>query len=669
LNSFGKHFWWTSVIATSVTLGTLLGLHEWHSRRLIVEAESRANLQMVQTLGNIIWPKHSEFIQRAKTLPKDQLAAQPEQAKLLETVRSAVRESPVMKVKIFDPKTAITIFSTEAKQIGDNKHGSPGLIAALAGEKNAELTFREKFNALNGVVTNRDLFASYVPFYESGRRPDGSPDMIIEIYTDVTDLLISHKTSRAQIVLGLTAALSLMYLVIFFFGRRTTKTLKETERRRKRMDAKIRQQAYHDSLTGLPNRACFIERLRATNESDNLNVLFIQLDRFKLVTDRLGHNAGDAVLAIIGKRLKATLLPGDQLFRAGVDSFVLLQKDDELLHGHLLAQKVVREIAAAFNIEGAEVAVTASVGLARWPLDDATLEGAVRCADIAMDTARRAGSNQLAVFRTEMRDEIDAETKLLSDLKLAHTNSEFILNYQPRLCAKNRGIESVEALIRWNHPQHGLLYPDRFITALEESPLIAEVGRWVLETACKQAMLWRNEGIRNLHVSVNVAPKQFRQTNFVSTVVSVLKKTGFPASDLELELTEGQLIDDLEAAIDVLTQLKDLGVSIAIDDFGTGYSSLSYLHRLPIDCLKIDRSFVNDIGAESRHGNIAQTITILAHKLGLSVVAEGVETSAQAAALTQWGCEQLQGYLFSKPVPAEDISAMLAQPVLEAISA
>jgi diguanylate cyclase (GGDEF)-like protein len=661
MNSYGKHFWLTSIVAAVATIGTLSGFYEWHSKRLIIEAETRADLQLVQTLGNMLWPKHGAFIQLAKSLPKEQLSQRPEQTLLFDSVRTAVRDSPVLKVKIFAPKTGLTLFSTEAKQIGDLKHGSVGLMAAIRGEKNAELSHRKTFNGISGVVINRDLVASYIPFYENGRPRDGSPEMILEIYTDVTELIASNATSRSQIVLAVSGGLSLMYAVIFFFGRRTSLSLKEAERKRKRLDAKIRHQAYHDSLTGLANRACFVERLKAQHLATALNVLFIDLDQFKIVNDSLGHKAGDQVLAIIAKRLRSTLSKGDQIFRVGGDEFVLLQNNPDPMQGHLLAQSIVREVAPSLEIDGTKVTLTASVGIARWPLDDASLEGAVRCADIAMYAAKGSGSNQLALFREEMREEIEAQATLMTELKCALTNSEFILHYQPRLNSKTRRIESVEALIRWNHPELGLLFPEKFIAALEDSALIVDVGRWVLQAAAEQAMRWRSLGNGPIKVSVNVAPKQFRHANFVSSVIAVLKNSGLPASDLELEITEGQVIGNLDSAIEVLSQLKALGVSVAIDDFGTGYSSLSYLHRLPINCLKIDRSFVKDVAHNSSHGKIAQTITMLAHSLGLSVVAEGVETSYQADTLTHWGCEQLQGYLFSKPVAQELIPALVAQ--------
>jgi diguanylate cyclase (GGDEF)-like protein len=659
MNSYGKHFWLTSVLATVATIATLSVFYEWHSRRLIIEAERRSNLQFVQTLGNILWPKHGSFINVAKTLPKEQLTQRPEQTLVLESVRSALRDSPVLKVKIFAPTTGLTLFSTEARQIGDDKHGSAGLMAAINGEKNAELNHRETFNAISGVVKNRDLVASYIPFHENGKNGKGPPDMIIEIYTDVTELISSHATSRTQIILGVSGGLSLMYALIFFFGRRASQSLKEAERKRLRLDAKMRHQAYYDSLTGFANRACFVERLKAKQTESALNVLFIDLDRFKIVNDSLGHKAGDRALSIIAKRLCSTLSKGDQIFRVGGDEFVLLQNNNDPIRGHLLAQRILKAIAPALEVEGTKVTLTASVGVAQWPTDDALLEGAVRCADIAMYAAKRSGANQLAMFQQDMRNEMQAQVTLMADLKRALSESEFMLHYQPRLNSKTRRIESVEALLRWNHPTQGLLFPDKFIAALENSPLIIDVGHWVLQTACEQAMRWRAKGTERIKVSVNIAPKQFRHTNFVNTVISVIKSSKLPACDLELEITEGQLIDDLDGAVDTLSQLHALGVAVSIDDFGTGYSSLSYLHRLPIDCLKIDRSFVNDIAPDSSGGNIAKTITMLAHSMGLSVVGEGVETSFQAETLRSWGCEQLQGFLFSKPVPAEAIPVLI----------
>jgi diguanylate cyclase (GGDEF)-like protein len=661
LNSYGKHFWWSSALATLITIGTLLSLYEWHSRRLIMEAETRSDLQFVQTLGNLLWTKHSAFIEVAKNLSKDQLRARPEQAQLFDTVKSAVHDSHVLKVKIFAPGTAVTLFATEAAQIGDSKHGSSGLQAALRGEHNAELTHRDTFNAIFGVIKNRDVVASYIPFYQSGRPRAGQPDMIVEVYTDVTGLVDSHKASRTQIILVLGGALSLIYAVIFVFGRRATSALRIAETRRKRLDARIRHQAYHDGLTGLSNRACFVENVRAKQTSQAINILYVNLDRFKVINDGLGQKAGDQALAIVAERLSKAVKSKDQVFRVGGDEFVILQKNSDVIRGHLLAQNVIKCIAPAFEVDGTQVSLTVSVGVATWPEHDASLEGVARCADIALNAAKRAGSNQLAVYQPDMGEAIDAQATLMADMQRAYADSEFVLHYQPRMNGKIRHIESVEALIRWNHPQRGLLYPDAFIAALEDSPLIIEVGQWVLESACAQTVRWHREGMKDLNISVNVAPKQFRHAGFVSVVESALKSSGLPAKFLEIELTEGQLIGDLDAAIQVLEALKKIGVSVSIDDFGTGYSSLSYLHRLPINCVKIDRSFVSDIRDNPQQGKIAQTIAILAHNLGLSVVAEGVETSYQADALASWGCDQLQGYFFSKPVPASAISRLFAE--------
>jgi diguanylate cyclase (GGDEF)-like protein len=666
MNLYGRSFWWTSAIATLFTIFSLVALYEWHGRGLLVQNQSRSSLHIVQTLGNVVWPQHGEFITTAITLPNEQLSKRAEQLQLMKTILNSVRDLPVLKVKIFAPKTGITLFSTELKQIGSSKHESEGLISARSGVQHSTLEHKRTFAAIDRVVLNRDIVASYVPFYSQGSRVGmANPDMIMEVYLDVTDALSQHKANRAQLAFSVTAALSFMYVVIFVFGRKASKSLIQAEILRKKHEALTQHRAFHDYLTSLPNRASFNQRLRTASKQKPLQVVFLDLDGFKAINDTFGHKTGDRVLRVLAKRLSKLMKDKDQIFRLGGDEFLVLRESDQVIESHQLAKRIIDAVAKPMNIEGINITLTASIGIAQWPLDDSDIEAVVRCADVAMYEAKRAGANQVTVYRPAMRESIQAQANLMEDLKNAHVNREFVLHYQPRVAVKDRAIESVEALIRWQHPLRGFLTPNEFIEALEDSPLIIDVGRWVVEEACRQAVKWQTEGAGKLKISVNVAAKQFRSVDFVKSVESALSSSGLAPNCLELELTEGHLIGDLDAAIGTLNALKALGVSIAIDDFGTGYSSLSYLHRLPVDCLKIDRSFVMNISKESKTFHLAKTIVLLGKNLGLKVVAEGVETTYQADLLSHWGCDQLQGYLFSKPVAPHLIQNLIKSPIAD----
>jgi diguanylate cyclase (GGDEF)-like protein len=650
------------MVATA-TIASLLGLYEWQGQRLLVAAETRSDMKTVRALGNALWPVHGKFIQSVGKMTTEELRNDPNQAALLQSVKGAVRELQVLKVKLFSPLDGRVVFSTEFKQIGDVNAHSLALLEALKGKESSDLSHREKFNSIDGVIFNRDVVGTYVPYYAEGRSGiDTKPSMIVEIYSDVTDRLNEHKNSRLKVVAGVSGTLLLLYFGVYLYGRKAAKALTKADLQRQIDEQRIRHQAFHDALTGLPNRAGFEEFIRSHNRpkaSDGAGVLFVDLDRFKQVNDSLGHKAGDLVLQVISERIKATLAPADVLFRNGGDEFIVITRQSDGRNLGRLADLLVDAVKEPIPIDGTEVCLTVSVGMARWPADNPNLEEVVRFADMAMYTAKKAGENQVEFYRPEMKRELDERLLILTGLQKAFERSEFVLYYQPRLNASSRKVESVEALLRWQHPKMGLMQPGRFIAVLEDSPLIVDVGHWVIRNACEQAVRWHADGFSHLRVSVNVAARQFRQTNFVKSVRDTLKLTGLAAEFLELELTESQLMTDLNGVSKTLTELQQIGVLVSIDDFGTGYSSLSYLHTLPINCLKIDRSFVVSIADDARRSSIAKTISILGHNLGLTVVAEGVETQSQADILTGWGCEQLQGFLFSKPVPSEQIAALL----------
>jgi diguanylate cyclase (GGDEF)-like protein/PAS domain S-box-containing protein len=431
---------------------------------------------------------------------------------------------------------------------------------------------------------------------------------------------------------------------------------------RKRFETQLIEQAVVDPLTGLPNRRSFVERVaeaQAAPGAGDLAVLFLDLDRFKVVNDSLGHEAADRLLAEVGARLRETIRPTDLVARFGGDEFVALCRS---VRGEAqavaIAERLADAVSAPFSVDGNEVYVTASTGIA---LADERLspEDLLRAANTAMHRAKR-WSRPHQVFDEAMRDRSADRLSLESALHRALERDEFRLHYQPAVSLVDGGIVGVEALLRWEHPDRGLVLPAEFIPVAEESGLIVPIGRWVLEEACRQAERWRRFG-RETWLSLNLSAHQLTAPGLVEEVRAALEETSADPGRLHLEITESALMEDTESVDRVVRSLKDLGVRLSIDDFGTGYSSLAHLKRLAVDTLKIDRSFVDGLGREAEDTAIVMAVLGMARSLGLSVVAEGVETEEQLEALRDLGCTLAQGFYFARPEPPESVARLLSR--------
>lgn len=433
----------------------------------------------------------------------------------------------------------------------------------------------------------------------------------------------------------------------------------------KRVEERIRHLAHHDALTGLPNRMLLHDRIgqaiaQVQRSRRVAALLFIDLDRFKTVNDSLGHHVGDGLLRAVAERLVACMRSTDTVARIGGDEFVVVLTDlNQAEDAGPVAQKVLAALSQPLRIDGHELHVTPSIGICACPHDGEDVETLMRNADAAMYHAKGKGRNNYQFFSGEMTATAHQRLLLENDLRHALEHGEFILYYQPQLDLETGDIVGFEALIRWPHPQHGMIPPSQFIPVAEETGLITPIGEWVLRQACAQARAWQTAVHPRLEVSVNCSAQQFRQEGLVDTVARILHEVGLPAAGLELEITESVIIEHAEQVIMRFEALNRLGVQLSIDDFGTGYSSLSYLKRFPIDKLKIDQSFVRDINSDPDDAAIVSAIVAMAHSLGLQVVAEGVETPEQLAFLKSLGCNRAQGYYFSKPLPAEEFAQLL----------
>ena len=423
--------------------------------------------------------------------------------------------------------------------------------------------------------------------------------------------------------------------------------------------------AHHDSLTGLPNRVLFYERLQhelmqAERSNWTLAVMFIDLDNFKVINDTLGHAAGDSLLQQASARIIDCLRDNDTVGRLGGDEFGLfLPNLASPQDAALVAEKIMAALSAAFQINGAETYVTSSIGITIYPIDGNDADLLVCSADTAMYRAKQQGRNNYQYFTAHMNAQIRERARLENGLRTALERNELSLQYQPQIDIHDGHITGMEALMRWQHPELGAVSPAVFIPIAEETGLIVPFGEWALRTACAQNKAWQDAGLAPIVMAVNLSARQFKNKLLASTVRRVLRDTALSGEYLELELTEGIVMDNALSLIEIMTELKALGVRLSLDDFGTGYSNLAYLMRFPLDLIKIDKSFVNGIGQGGDEGVIAATVIMLGHSLKLKVIAEGVETEAQKKALQLLGCDLMQGYLFSRPLSAADATALL----------
>jgi diguanylate cyclase (GGDEF)-like protein len=499
------------------------------------------------------------------------------------------------------------------------------------------------FDGLEALLLAREI-APHVPFiFLSGTI--GEERAIAAIRMGATDYVLKSSMRR--------------------LGTAVKRALSETEERNA-YEKRIRYLANYDALSDLPNRSLLADRTaqaiaHARRTGRTCGLIVLNIDRFKLANEGFGQAAGDALLKLLAERLRSTVREGDTPARLGADSFAVLAADllrpDETM---ILVRKIQEAASLPFALDGRELHVSLSLGASTFPRDGEDFEGLLRNADAAMQRVKSAGGNGFQYYAAAMTRDATERVELENALRVAAERGELSLHYQPQVEIVSGRISGLEALMRWHHPERGSISPAQFIPIAEESDLIQSLGEWALSTACRQLSEWDANGHPAPRVAVNVSARQFRSPGFVDMVARALRERRINPSRLELELTESVLIDNREEAVAVLGQLKTLGVQIAVDDFGTGYSSLSYLSGLPIDCLKIDRSFVVRTTDGGRDAAIAQAIISLGHSLRLRVLAEGVETPEQLEFLRRHGCKEYQGYLFSRPCAVEAVTGLLA---------
>ncbi len=706
-----RYFSMTS-LASIVVVAVLLGMfyRETAVRALVAMGESN-NTALTRMLANSMWPRMLPYLATAKSLPAAQLKDHPQRAAFAAALVAHLQGLSVAKVKVYDLQGR-TVFSTEARQIGDDRSGNAGFQGARNGNIASELTHRDQFSAFDRVIENRDLLSTYIPVRAG---PDAAIEAVFEVYDDVTPFLARIERTQQLMIFGVAVILCLLYGVLFVIVRHADgvmrrqyrereaaeEALRESqatlERRvdertlalasanagleaeiveRRRADQRVVHMAHHDALTGLPNRTLLADRVgqaiaHGHRSGRKVALLFLDLDRFKIVNDSLGHATGDMLLQSVAARLSGCLRGEDTAARQGGDEFIVSLPDvADTAEAAAVATRILGELARPATICGQTLHAACSIGIAIFPDDGDTADTLIRNADTAMYHAKESGRANFQFFNPQMTERVSRRLSTETSLRRGLERGEFRLHYQPLIELASGRVAGAEALLRWPQPDQRLVSPAEFIPVAEDTGLIVPLGEWVLREACRQAQAWqaRQPGLR---IAVNLSARQFQQKNLVAMITQVLAETGLAPSLLELELTEGMLMHNVEEAVGTLAQLHEMGLRLAIDDFGTGYSSLSYLKRFPIHTLKIDRSFVRDINTDPDDAAIVTAIVAMARSLHLEVTAEGVETAQQAVFLRSLRCNLVQGFHFGRPTPADEFPLALArrpvrEPVVEA---
>jgi diguanylate cyclase (GGDEF)-like protein len=695
-----RYFSITSLVSI-VVAATVLGLgYRDLAVRSVVEMGESNNAALTRALANSLWPALWPYLKTAESLTTIQLHSHPGKAEFGEAVVSNLQGLSVAKVKVYDLRGR-TVFSTTAKQIGDDESSNPGFLAARGGDVASELNHRDQFNAFDRVIENREVLATYVPVRLTA---DGTVSAVFEVDDDVTASVARIERTQWQVVAVVLAVVGSLYAVLFVIvrhadglirrqyrerelgeealrlvqgnlERRVKARTKELARANAGLEAEIAERrladqrvvhmAHHDALTGLPNRTLLADRVgqaiaRAHRGGGKLAVLFLDLDRFKNVNDSFGHAVGDMLLTSVAARLTASRREEDTVARLGGDEFIISIPDvADAAEAESVAARILADLAKPFTINGHQLHADGSIGIALYPADGDSAETLMRNADTAMYHAKESGRGNYQFFSVQLTERVNHRLSTETNLRRALERGEFIVHYQPLVNLPTGRTDGAEALLRWPQQDQRLVSPVEFIPIAEETGLIVPLGEWVLLEACAQAQAWQAQH-PGLRIAINLSARQFRQRNLIGMIEQVLGESRLHPSLLELELTEGMLMHNVEEATHTLARLDEIGVRLAIDDFGTGYSSLSYLKRFPIHTLKIDRSFVRDISTDPDDAAIVTAIVAMARSLNLKVTAEGVETDEQAAFLRSLPCDQAQGFHFGRPMPSAEFVAHLA---------
>jgi diguanylate cyclase (GGDEF)-like protein len=690
--NLSRYFSTVSFILIVLAAGVLGPFYRQLSLQQITELAESRNVAMAQIFENSLRQPLEQLLVASLGRDGDYLRKSFEVAVLRENVIALMRNTSVVQVKIYN-RLGVMVFSLDPRQIGEERLRHPGFRTAMAGLVDSDLEYFAKFDSFAGERKEIHVLSSYIPAVGSG----GGVEGVFELYQEVTPFMHQLQRSLWWVTAGVFVVFALLFLMQYVVVRRAQRILEEQEGKitaardtlelqvearteelkrtnlqlqgeigeRRQAESKLNYLAYHDPLTGLANRRCFIERLEkslreSAEQGYQMAVLFVDLDQFKQVNDSLGHGVGDELLVSVAARLTEQLRLVDMLARLGGDEFICLiervRDEDEVA---VVANEIIDAFDTPFRLGDHELFLSASVGISLFPRDGASVLELMRNADSAMYRAKAIGRGNFHFYTPEMTVDAQARIRMENLLRRAVEHGELRVHLQPQVDALSGRLVGAEALARWESPELGAVMPSRFIPLAEDSGIIVPLGNWVLRETCRQVAEWSARGFLMPTVSVNLSVKQLERPEFVKVLGEILDETGIEPSRLKLELTESVLmgVGDPQA---VLERLGELGIGLALDDFGTGYSSLSYLKMLPIQQLKIDRSFVTGIGRSRGDEAIIRTVMQLAASLAFEVVAEGVETQEQAEFLASLGCHQLQGELHGKAVPPGEFFARWA---------
>ncbi|OQS10195.1 hypothetical protein B0T37_11190 [Chromobacterium violaceum] len=678
------YFFLLSLLLMAGATALMAGNLRHYSGEQLLKLEKSRAASLVQIFENSLWTDFRPLLPLARDPAKlKQVAGQP---RLREAVIRLMRGTDVIRVKMY-ALNGITLFSTDASQIGEDESDDDGFRSAAAGTPASELAHNHSIDAFERTLTDRDIISTYVPVHD----PAGKIEGVLEIYLDATPFVADSDRQLSWVTLAICALMAVLFvaqmLVVRLAGRiidRQAAALSETNREldsrvaartwelananarledeiqeRRRAEERLDHLAHHDPLTGLPNRLLFQKRLsRALSVPDlppyKLAMLFIDLDRFKDVNDTLGHYIGDQLLNAVAARLAGSIRAEDMLARLGGDEFICVL---ESIENRDMAADVAGKLLALFRqpfcINGNDLYLSASIGISFAGNDGADVDTLLRHADIAMYSAKNAGRNRCQHYSPQMSEDAEQRVVLERQLRQALDNDEITVHYQPQVDAVTGKLVGAEALARWRHPILGMVPPARFIPVAEECGLIVALGEQILEKSLRQLASWHEAGFPLPSVSVNLSARQLERQDFPQHVARLLKRYRLEPRHLELEITES-VIMATEDAVNILAELRAQGIRLSIDDFGTGYSSLSYLRQLPVQVLKVDRSFILGIGKGGEA--IVHAIMALSSSLGLETVAEGVEEASQLEFLRSAGCHIIQGFLYAAPLPAESFA-------------
>ncbi len=622
------------------------------TRDVILDKEGE-NIISAQTLSRHLSSEISQLLFISPGLSTDEFIASPEMESLNEAVRYEIADTKIATIKVYDPSGRV-IYSTESNQIGEDESANIGFLSAQSGEPSSKLVYKDTFSVLENEIQNVDVVETYIPIFRNDS--SGELEYVFEIYSDVTSMMESMGETKRQVLLGGATVIGALYIVLLIIVRRADRVIRKQHDQSESIKTKLQYDAFHDELTDLPNRSLIVDRIGQAiirgkrNPEYQFAVLFIDLDRFKNVNDSLGHSMGDEILISIAKRLSESVRAIGTVARFSADEFIVLLDDGK--NAYNVSNRILKTLGQPIATGSTQVTVTGSMGVVLKSENYSSPEEVIRDADIAMYRAKALGNNRFEVFNTDMLSTARERLKTETDMRLGIEGKQFRVFYQPIVDLNTEDVIGFEALVRWEHPEKGLLAPNKFLPIARDTGIIIDIGKLVIDEAVQQLDSWKSKyrKAKDLSVSINLSAKQLMDPALIKYVNTILKKSLVDPKYLKFEITEDAFMQDMKASFEVITRLRNMNIEIQLDDFGTGYSSLSVIHELPINAFKIDQSFIKRIGDNRENTSFVRILTLLANELNLITIAEGIERIDQLEFLKKLGCTLGQGYYFSKPL-------------------